>query len=73
MSDIKSQFSDSATTAVMKSSPPWILVAADKVMGLSLNEWVMIAALVYTLLQIFVLIRDKIVRRNNSCDPGNLT
>jgi lysozyme len=49
--------------ATAKTLPPWIALGVEKLMGLSLNDWVLISALIYTLLQILVLVRDKIINR----------
>jgi hypothetical protein len=47
--------------ALGKSSPP-VLVTGLTLGGVSLNEWVMIATLAYTVLQAAFLIRDKLYR-----------
>lgn len=51
----------SVVDAITKSSPP-VVVTGLSLGGVSLNEWVMIATLAYTLLQAFFLIRDKLYR-----------
>lgn len=57
------QGSTDASTAIWKTMPPWVAIAADKVFGMSLNDWVMLFALIYTILQIIVLIRNQFLRR----------
>lgn len=47
-----------AASEVAKVSPP-IAVSAATFFGLTLQEWVYVATLVYTILQIFYLIKDK--------------
>lgn len=54
--------------ATAKTLPPWIALGVEKLMGLSLNDWVLITALIYTLLQILVLVRDKIINRQCLAD-----
>lgn len=44
-----------------KTSPP-VVVTGLTLGGVSLNEWVMIATLAYTVLQLFFLVRDKVYR-----------
>lgn len=46
----------------VKALPP-IVVTTATFIGFSLQEWVYIATLVYTVLQLFVLIRDKFWRK----------
>ena len=50
-------------TASAKQSPPWFVLALDAVAGIPLERWVLIMTMVYTLLQIWVLLRDKFMRR----------
>jgi antibiotic biosynthesis monooxygenase (ABM) superfamily enzyme len=47
--------------ALTKSSPS-VLVTGLTLGGFSLNEWVLILTLVYTLLQTYFLVRDKAYR-----------
>lgn len=49
--------------AAGKTLPPWLALIFEKVSGFGLPEWVLIATLVYTSLQIFVLVRDRIINR----------
>lgn len=65
--DIKERSAE-AGPAIWKTVPPWAAVATDKVLGLTLNDWVMIAALVYTVLQIIVLIRKNFFSRSRRAD-----
>lgn len=53
--------------AAGKTLPPWLALLIDKVSGFGLNEWVLVAALIYTSLQIFVLVRDRIINRQPAC------
>lgn len=46
---------------VAKAIPP-ITVGTLSFGGVALNEWVLICTLVYVLLQMYILVRDKLVR-----------
>ena len=50
----------STRAAWFKMALAWMLTGAGSV---TLQQWVQIAALVYTLLQIYLLVRDRILRR----------
>ena len=60
--------SPSAGSAIIKTSPPWAALAANTVFGMTLNDWVMLFALAYTVLQIVVLIRNEFILRKRSND-----
>ena len=60
------EHSADATTAALKVSPPWMAVVADKFLGMTLNEWVLLFALIYTILQIVVLVRNQFLRKRSS-------
>lgn len=51
-----------AASAVIKTAPPLSVVGAY-LHGFQISDAVMVATFVYTMLQIFVLIRDKVIRR----------
>lgn len=53
--------------ATAKVLPPWLVLASEKIAGLTLNDWVLITALIYTLLQIIVFVRDKLLSRRHNC------
>lgn len=55
--------SASISTAVTKASPAVAATVADKVLGLTLNDWVAIATLVYIALQAFFLVRNEMRKR----------
>lgn len=48
----------STLVEVAKASPP-VTVTGLSLYGVSLQEWVLLATLVYTLLQLYFLLRDK--------------
>lgn len=53
--------------AVGKMALAGVLAGLTK---LTLSEWVALATLVYVVLQTFVLIRDKVLRRRRPLDKG---
>jgi len=50
-------------TEVVKASPT-LTVGGLTLFGVGLSDWVLIATLVYTGLQVYVLVRDKLIKRN---------
>lgn len=46
---------------MVKASPP-LTVGAMTIAGVSLSDWVLTLTLIYTALQIILLVRDKIIR-----------
>jgi GH24 family phage-related lysozyme (muramidase) len=56
--------------ATAKVLPPWLVVASDKVAGLTLNDWVLITALFYTVLQIIAHIRREYIKRQQDAIPA---
>ena len=55
------QHSEFVTEAVKAS--PTITVGGLTLFGVGLSDWVLIATLVYTSLQVYVLVRDKFIKR----------
>ncbi|MGA7781165.1 MAG: hypothetical protein WCA85_26130 [Paraburkholderia sp.] len=51
------------TASAVKATPPVSAVVAT-FLGVPLADWVLAVTLVYTSLQIYVLIRDKLVQRH---------
>lgn len=51
----------SIVETVTKTSPP-VVVSGLAMGGISINEWVLILTAVYTALQVFFLLRDKVYR-----------
>lgn len=49
---------DSVVAEAVKAAPP-LAVTAATFMGLTLQEWVYVATLVYTLMQLYFLIKDR--------------
>ena len=52
----------SSVTAEAAKSAPLLVVTGATFLGFTLQEWVYIATLTYTALQMFILIRDKLWR-----------
>ena len=50
---------------------PTITVGGLTLFGVGLSDWVLIATLVYTGLQVYVLVRDKFVRKRNGSERKN--
>ena len=65
---ITHESSSNTVSVILKTSPPWAAVAANTIFGMTLNDWVMLLALIYTALQIVVLIRKEFIRRRSSND-----
>lgn len=55
--------SQSVSNAVTKASPAVAATVADKVLGLTLNDWVAIATLLYIGLQAFFLVKNELKKR----------
>lgn len=54
---------ESLTTAAAKATPP-IAATGMQMMGYGLADWVLLATLIYTLLQIAILVHGWFKRRN---------
>ena len=57
-------------TAAIKAAPPVAVSAGAAILGLTLNEWVAIATLLYIALQAFFLVRDKWWRERDAGRAG---
>jgi len=60
MNDPRQVMAENTISGVWKWPVAWMAVVADRVLGMSLNDWALLLAIVFTLLQIFVLLRDKV-------------
>lgn len=58
-----------AVTEAIKAAPP-ITVGGLTMWGVSLSEWVLILTAIYTVLQIYFLLRDKL-RQKHRRDDGS--
>lgn len=55
--------------ALAKQLPPWGIVAVNTVSNIPLDKWLLICTMIYTLLQIYVLLRDKVFRKARIAEP----
>ena len=51
-----------------KAAPPVAVAVADTVFGLSLSDFLVAVTIIYTVLQIYVLVRDRIIREKRRED-----
>ena len=56
-----------AVTEAVKAAPP-ITVGGLTMWGVSLSEWVLILTAIYTVLQIYFLLRDKLGQKHRGND-----
>ena len=49
----------SAAAEIAKASPPAVITTAH-ILGYSLSDWLILTSLIYTLILLYVLVRDKI-------------
>ena len=56
-----------AVTEAVKAAPP-ITVGGLTLWGVSLSEWVLILTAIYTVLQIYFLLRDKLGQKHRKKD-----
>ena len=56
-----------AVTEAIKAAPP-ITVGGLTIWGVSLSEWVLILTAIYTVLQIYFLLRDKLGQKHRKKD-----
>lgn len=54
--------------AVLKATPPAAVAFYDQVLGMPVEKWLTITLIVYTVLQIALLVRDRLVRRKRRTD-----
>lgn len=59
MNDPRQVMAENTISGVWKWPVAWMAVVADRVLGMSLNDWALLLAIFFTLLQIVVLVRDK--------------
>lgn len=55
--------STSTSSALIKIAPPTVVTGVTFIFGLSLNEWVAIATLIYVGLQTGFLLKDRLKKR----------
>jgi hypothetical protein len=54
--------------AVLKATPPAAVAFSDQVLGLTVEKWLTITMIIYTVLQIVLIVRDRLVRRKRRTD-----
>lgn len=50
-------------TAAAKVAPPTAVTVANYLLGMPIEKWVAVATLVYVVLQAYVLIKDRILKK----------
>lgn len=53
---------------VVKAAPPAAVTFSDLVLGMPVEKWLTVTLIIYTVLQIILLVRDRIVRRKRETD-----
>lgn len=61
--DESQKMKDEIASAALKATPPVAYVGAERWFDLTMNELVTLAVLIYTVLQICVLIRNEFIRK----------
>ncbi len=54
--------------AVVKVSPPAAVVISDAFLGLTVEKWLTVALLVYTVIQTVIIVSDRLMRRRREAD-----
>ena len=54
--------------AVLKAAPPAAVSFSNQVLGMPVEKWLTITLIIYTVLQIVLLVRDRIVKRRRVTD-----
>lgn len=58
------------TDAVVKGMPPAAVTFANQVFGVPIEKWLTVIMIIYTVLQIVVIVRDRLVRRKRESDKS---
>ncbi len=64
MRDQTNQIAD----AVLKATPPAAVTFTNTVLGMPVEKWLTITLIIYTVLQIVLLVRDRIIKRRRVTD-----
>lgn len=59
---------DQTIDAVLKTSPPAVISFYSMILKMPIEKWVAVLTIIYIALQIFLLIRDRIVRNRRETD-----
>jgi hypothetical protein len=54
--------------AVVRAAPPAAVTFSDLVLGMPVEKWLTVTLIIYTVLQIVLLVRDRVVRRKRAED-----
>lgn len=54
--------------AVLKAAPPAAVTFSDLVLGMPVEKWLTVTLIIYTVLQIVLLVRDRVIRRKREAD-----
>lgn len=57
-----------AVDAVVKASPPAAVTFSDLVLGVPVEKWLTVTLIIYTVLQIVLLVRDRVIRNKRAED-----
>lgn len=53
-----------------KAAPPVVVSVANTVFGLSPSDFLVAVTIIYTVLQIYVLVRDRVIRKKEEDDDA---
>jgi hypothetical protein len=56
--------------AVVRAAPPAAVTFSDLVLGMPVEKWLTVTLIIYTVLQIVLLVRDRVVRRKRAEDKA---
>ena len=59
---------DQVADAVLKAAPPAAVTFSNTVLGMPVEKWLTITLIIYTVLQIVLLVRDRIITRRRVTD-----
>ena len=57
-----------AIDAIAKMSPPAAVTFSNTLLNMPVEKWLTVLMIVYTVLQVFLLIRDRVIRRRRKTD-----
>ncbi len=60
-----------ALDAALKASPPAVITFYTAVLNMPIEKWVGVFTLIYIALQVFLLVRDRIVRNKRATDEDD--
>ena len=57
-----------AVDAAVKATPPAAVTFSDLVLGMPVEKWLTVVLIIYTVLQIVLLVRDRVIRKKRKAD-----